>query len=107
MNERLKKAGAWPVNLEFKPDMEQCLKRIYAWYEGELLDRPPVRFSRHNAEYEILDNSGRTWASLKDRWFDAEYQLEKFIRESREKRFLAETFPVYWPALGPHVFAAC
>ncbi|MDR1446541.1 MAG: hypothetical protein LBI90_06590, partial [Treponema sp.] len=66
-----------------------------------------VRFSRHNAEYEVFDNSGRTWATLKDRWFDADYQVEKFIREAQEKRFLAETFPVYWPGLGPNVFAAC
>jgi hypothetical protein len=107
MNERLKQAGAWPVETEFKPDMEKCLERVYAWFEGELLDRPPVRFSRHNVEYETADNSGRVWASLKDRWFDTEYQMEKFIREAEEKRFLAETFPVYWPGLGPHVFAAC
>jgi hypothetical protein len=107
MNEWLKKAGAWPVELEFKPDMEKCLNRVYAWLEGELLDRPPVRFSRHNAEYETEDSSGRVWPSLKDRWFDAEYQVDKFIQETRGKKFLAETFPVYWPGLGPHVFAAC
>jgi hypothetical protein len=98
--------GAWPVELELKPDMEQALERVYAWYEGELLDRPPVRFSRHNEEYDNADSSGRTWPSLKDRWFDAEYQIEKFISGTRQKTFLAETFPVYWPNLGPNVFAA-
>ncbi|MDR2516265.1 MAG: hypothetical protein LBC88_02655 [Spirochaetaceae bacterium] len=95
------------MELAYKPDVEKCLERVYAWYEGELLDRPPVRFSRHNAEYESTGGgSGRGWATLKDRWFDAEYQIETFIRESESKRFLAETFPVYWPNLGPHVFAA-
>jgi hypothetical protein len=100
------KAAAWPVEAEFKSDMEQALERVYAWYQGELLDRPPVRFSRHNEEYELTDSSGRTWPSLKDRWFDAEYQLEKFIATVRTKSFLGETFPVYWPNLGPNVFAA-
>jgi hypothetical protein len=96
----------WPIELETKPDMEQCLERVYAWYAGELLDRPPVRFSRHNEEYDRVDDSGRTWPSLKDRWFDAEYQLERFIAQLGEKAFLGETFPVYWPNLGPNVFAA-
>jgi hypothetical protein len=94
------------TEIAYKPDLEQCLERVYAWYEGELLDRPPVRFSRTNAEYNTVSGTGRGWASLKDRWFDAEYQLEKFIKESESKRFLAETFPVYWPNLGPHVFVA-
>ncbi|GHV72734.1 hypothetical protein AGMMS49940_00360 [Spirochaetia bacterium] len=107
MKDWLKKAGGWPVELETKPDMEKCLERVYAWYEGEILDRPPVRFTRHNAEFEVVDTSGRTWPSLKDRWFDAEYQLEKLAKEIGTKKFLAETFPVYWPNLGPNVFAAC
>jgi hypothetical protein len=92
--------------LETKPDMERCLERVSAWFEGELLDRPPVRFSRHNAEYELCDTGGRTWRSLKERWFDAEYQLEKFNTQLESKKFLGETFPVYWPNLGPNVFAA-
>jgi hypothetical protein len=71
-----------------------------------MIDRPPVRFTRHNAEFEQIDTSGRTWPSLKDRWFDAEYQLEKFIKELQTKTYLAETFPVFWPNLGPNVFAA-
>ncbi|AEF81468.1 hypothetical protein [Leadbettera azotonutricia] len=106
MNDVFARVGGWPVEIECKPDMEKSLERIYAWYAGEVLDRPPVRFSRHNAEYEIADSSGKKWPSLKDRWFDAEYQLEKFLAGLRTKKFLAETFPVYWPNLGPNVFAA-
>ena len=106
MKDWLKHAGGWAVELETKPDMEACLERVYAWYEGELLDRPPVRFSRHNEEYERRDASGRVWPSLKDRWFDAEYQLEAFLSNLRKKSFLGETFPVYWPNLGPNVLAA-
>ena len=94
------------IEIAYKPDLGRCLERVYAWYNGELLDRPPVRFSRTNAEYDAVNASGRRWSSLRDRWFDAEYQLEKFIIESESKRFLAETFPVFWPNLGPHVFVA-
>jgi hypothetical protein len=107
MKDWIKDVGGWAVEIEGKPDMERCLERVYAWYAGELLDRPPVRFSRHNAEFEQLDTSGRTWPSLKERWFDAEYQLEKFINEIKGKKFLGETFPAFWPNLGPNIFAAC
>ncbi|MGL4650241.1 MAG: hypothetical protein ACRC1H_12610, partial [Caldilineaceae bacterium] len=43
----------------------------------------------------------------KAQWFDAEFQLDRFERSIAGKRFLGETFPVYWPNLGPNVFAAC
>jgi len=40
----------WNVELEQKPDFEQCMKRIYAWYNQEIIDRAPIRFGAHNAE---------------------------------------------------------
>lgn len=96
----------WPIELEFKPNMEDAMRRVYAWYAGEMMDRPPIRFSRHNAEYELRERT-KQWPSLKDRWFDTEYQVNDFIDQTRHTRFNAETFPVFWPNLGPNVFAAC
>ncbi len=107
MSDWLKAAGGWTVELETKPDMMECLERVYAWYAGEVLDRPPVRFARHNAEFEVGDGSDKSWPSLKDRWFDVEYQVEKAVRDAEEKKHNGETFPLYWPNLGPNVFAAC
>lgn len=101
-----KKWGGWPMELETKPDFDAAIERVYAWFEGELLDRPPIRFSRHNAEYDGKTYS-KTWPSLKDRWFDTEYVVDSFVEECRHKRFHAETFPMFWPNLGPNVFAAC
>lgn len=106
MNNTIKNENTWPPELEFKKDMKRSLERVYAWYNGELLDRPPVRFSRHNEAFECFDDSGRNWPSLKDRWFDVEYQLEKTVSEMERKSFLGETFPVFWPNLGPNVIAA-
>ena len=98
--------NGWAMDLEFKPNMAEAMQRVYAWYQGELMDRPPIRFSRHNAEYELRERS-RTWPTLKDRWFDTEYQVNDFIEQAKAMRFNAETFPVFWPNLGPNVFAAC
>jgi hypothetical protein len=97
----------WDIELESKPDFNQAMKRIYAWYEQAVIDRPPVRFTRHNAEFEDVDNIWKPeWRELKDKWFDEEYQLEKFMTQVRGKRYQGETFPVFWPNLGPVVSAA-
>ena len=94
------------MDLETKPDFDTCMDRIYAWFEQRMLDRPPVRFHRHNTEFEQIDDNLGSWGSLKERWFDAEYQVEQFKRGIRGMRFNAETFPIYWPNLGPDVYAA-
>ncbi len=99
--------GGWSFDLETKPDSDRAMERIYAWYEGEMIDRPPVRFTTHNAEYESAPRTGaRSWTSLRDRWFDAEYQVDRFLESLEGQPFLAETFPVFWPNLGPGVYAA-
>ncbi len=98
----------WSVALETKPDFDQAMDRIYAWYEQQVIDRPPVRFSRHNALYADADAAAQArYSNIKDWWFDAEYQLERFLRGLESKRFLGETFPLFWPNLGPNVFAGC
>lgn len=97
----------WEFDLQGKPDFDMAMKRIYAWYQQELIDRPPIRFSAHNAEYDALHLlAGRSWPSRKARWFDVEYQVDFFIESIKGRTFLAETFPVFWPNLGPEVYSA-
>lgn len=95
------------MELASKPDFDEAISRIEAWFDGAIIDRVPVRFTRHNAFAEQVDTAepGR-WQSLRDRWFDVEYQIERYLRSIENKAFLAETFPVYWPNLGPEVYAA-
>jgi hypothetical protein len=96
------------MELESKPDFEMSMRRIYAWYDQAIIDRPPVRFTRHNAEYEIHAYVWKPeWKELRDRWMDTEYQIEFFLKDIQNKRFHGETFPVFWPNLGPNFFAAC
>jgi hypothetical protein len=93
------------LRLETKPDFARSMERIEAWFEGELLDRPPVRFTRHNAEFEAPAD-GLEGEALRARWFDVEYQLGAFLASIRGRRFNGETFPIFWPNLGPDVYAA-
>lgn len=95
------------IPLDTKPDFECCLQRIEAWFHQAVIDRPPVRFYKHNAQFEsgeALDKS--RWETLEARWFDTEYQLDVFERSILGREFHAETFPVFMPNLGPSVYSA-
>ena len=45
------------MELQGQPDFEMAMKRVSAWFAHELLDRPPVRFSEHNADFA----ASRAW----------------------------------------------
>jgi hypothetical protein len=93
--------------LTTKPDFAQAMRRVEAWFHGQILDRAPVRFTKHNAQYESasgLDTS--RWPTLRDRWFDTDYQIDSFLAGIEGCVFRAETFPVFWPNLGPEIYAA-
>jgi hypothetical protein len=92
--------------LETKPDVLKSMVRIEAWYSFDIIDRVPVRFHRHNAQFEHAHKSSRCWSSLKDKWFDTEYRVESYINTIQEKTFRGETFPVFDPNLGPDIFQA-
>ncbi len=90
-----------------KPDADCCVARIEAWFHQAILDRVPVRFQHHNAKYEVEATVDDTrWASLEERWFDVEYQLEVFERSIANLVFPGETFPIFVPNLGPNVYSA-
>lgn len=89
-----------------KDNLNEAMNRIYAWYECEVIDRPPIKFSAHNAQYNVESTQHYTPEQWKQRWFDTETVVEKFVRSIENKQFLAETFPVYWPNIGPDVYAS-
>ncbi len=94
------------VQLKHKPDFDRCMERINAWYACEIVDRAPVRFSAHNVEYSENHGLDQKHKSYREQWFDTEYQVETFIRSLEGRKFIAETFPVFWPNLGPELYSA-
>ncbi len=98
----------WTLELEGMPHFDQAIERIYAWYDNEIIDRPPVRFQAHN---EILTAAGDDISDLspeqkKDWWFNVELQVDLFLQYVEGRHFHGETFPVFSPNLGPDVYAA-
>jgi len=99
---------SWTVQIEGMDDFEMSMKRIDAWYENEIIDRPPVRFVAHNAFLEAAkeDISQLSPSQKKAWWFNVETQINLFIQSIEGRKFHGETFPVFFPNLGPDVYAA-
>jgi hypothetical protein len=98
----------WTIELEGMPQFEMAMRRVYAWYENEIIDRAPIRFQAHNA---FLNAASEEIANLppaekKRWWFNVELQVDLFAQTIEGRRFHGETFPVYFPNLGPEVYAA-
>lgn len=96
------------LEIEAMPQFDMAMKRVYAWFENEIIDRPPIRFIAHNA---FLDAATEEISHLsreqkKRWWFDSEQQVNLFLKSIEDRQFHGETFPVYFPNLGPDVYAA-
>ena len=89
------------------PGAEKAMQRVDAWYQCEILDRAPVRFMAHNAFLDTgVDYAALSPEERRARWFDVEYQVDLFERSIEGRTFHGETFPIYWPNLGPNVYAS-
>ena len=90
--------------MEYKIDYEKSLERINAWYQGEIIDRPPVLMGmwappeKSFVEKEFLSES--------DRWMDVEYAIDRYLSSLKNTTFVGDSFPVFMPNLGPSVYSA-
>ena len=96
----------WNVELENMPHFLESMERINAWLEGEIVDRAPIRFQQHNSDFNAKEYD-KTWPTIKDRWMDTEYVVGDYVKRLGDRPLPAETFPVYFPNLGPNWFAGC
>ncbi|MFH0964473.1 MAG: trimethylamine corrinoid protein 2 [Planctomycetota bacterium] len=92
--------------LELKPDLEAVLDRYEAWWNCEVLDRPPVSLTFAKPAAEKLPLPQKQHASLRDRWLDIEFQIECASASLSNTVHYADALPIAWPNLGPDVFAA-
>lgn len=108
MSENLIKRDWWTAEIEGLPQFDLAMKRVYAWFENEIIDRPPIRFQAHNAFLNSASEAISTWSAKEKEawWFDVETQVDLFIQSIQGRSFHGETFPVFFPNLGPDVYAA-
>jgi hypothetical protein len=89
-----------------KPDYDDSVRRIEAFWEREIVDRPVVQFWLARPEEEWVPLPSSSHATLRDRWLDADYQARLALASLSNREFLGDTLPVAFPNLGPELFAA-
>ena len=90
----------------FKPDYEATKKRIEAYWQLELVDRPVVQFGLAKPVEDQIPLPVSCHVSSRERWMDAEYQAELTLANLTNQEFLGDTLPVAYANLGPEQLAA-
>jgi len=88
------------VELQAKPDFARTLERFEAWWQCEIVDRPPVCIgvkSPHNRRHA----PPKTYASIRERWWDIDHILDQLQAAVEDTTYFADSFPLYFPNLGP------
>ena len=92
------------MTFELKPDYEQVKQRYMAFWEREMVDRPPVCVALPKAGARPYGR--RTYASLEEKWLDIDGRVEEMAAGLENTEFLYDSLPVAWPNLGPEIFSA-
>lgn len=94
-------------SIESMPHVNESMDRVHAWYEHKILDRIPVRFDSYDSmQGENVKRAMAEYNSVKDFWFDSEMQVALFEKGLEGKTSYGETFPIFYPNLGPSVYAS-
>lgn len=84
------------------PEGDKILQRYMAWWEGQIIDRPPIwiRAIKDRKPAPISTHSNH-----RQRWLDIDYQLDCFETDLQNWHYLADAIPVFLPNLGPDLCA--
>ena len=89
---------------KLKPDFEKSIERIKAFWEHEVIDRPPVEIRLPARKNE--SPARREYATYDEMWRDIDYRSECIAWEIENTLHLGDALPVAWPNLGPELFSA-
>lgn len=81
-------------------DLSQSERRFEAWWDGGLLDRPPVRLRLKKQREAVRPPAP---ASLRERWMDPACAVANGLAGLAETDWLGDSAPIYMPNLGPDI----
>ena len=89
------------MELQTKPDFGKTLQRFEAWWHCQIVDRPVVTIRQRQRNGQAVPR--KTHATLRDRWMDMDYAVETFAASIRDAIFPADSFPLFFPNVGPEI----
>ncbi len=92
------------MQFEYKPNYEETKKRYQAFWEQEIIDRPPVNIVLPVEEPEPVPE--REYDSYREMWLDIDFRAEQMAVQLKNQEFYADSLPIAWPNMGPEIFSA-
>lgn len=91
------------MSFEYKTDTEEAQRRMEAWWNREVIDRPVVAVAaprKPGAAAPDLDTSGWTQERYRRYFTDPREVIPRLKANLRSTYFLGESFPVMFPVSG-------
>ncbi|AUS97958.1 hypothetical protein CDQ84_00805 [Clostridium thermosuccinogenes] len=92
------------MSFSLKPDYEQSFKRYEAFWEREVIDRPPVCILL--PVEKPMEVPKKEYPSQQERWLDIDIRAEADAIRVRNYEYYADALPIVWPNMGPGIFSA-
>ncbi|MCB0061074.1 MAG: hypothetical protein KDE19_03130, partial [Caldilineaceae bacterium] len=89
--------------VKWKPDFAETIARFEAWWVGEIVDRPPVTVAV--TPTRPYTGPVSTHATQQARWLDVEFVVEAAIATMARTDYVGDSFPLFWPNVGPEISA--
>lgn len=88
---------------DWRQRFPRTVQRFVAWWNNEVLDRPPLTLSvKPTRPYT---GSVSQHAQVRDKWLDAEFRVEEMIARVECADYVADRFPIVMPNSGPELVA--
>jgi hypothetical protein len=87
------------LELTQKPDFARTVARFEAWWDCEIVDRPPVTLTVRSGEPDGVAATGAV--SPQAAWMDPEESVERAAAALARCVYPGDSFPRYVPDLGP------
>ncbi|MFW6257086.1 MAG: hypothetical protein ACOC2O_02980 [Bacillota bacterium] len=92
------------MRLKLKPDYEQTKKRYDAFWEQQIIDRPPVNITLPVDDPRSVPE--KEYDDYQKKWLDIDFRAEKMAIQLENREYYADSLPIVWPNMGPEIFSA-
>lgn len=92
--------------LAFKPDLDQTMQRMEAFWQNTVIDRPVTQFTVEKPAAQQLPLPRSNHTAPVERWLDVDHQAQLEDAQLSNRYFLGDSLPVAIPNLGPEVLAS-
>lgn len=91
------------MSFSLKPDYEKSAERYAAFWNREIIDRPPVSIILPVEKTKPVPV--KSYKTLREKWLDIDFRAEVTSIEMSNFNYYADALPIMFPNFGPEIFS--